>query len=140
MISLDIQTPPEVWYLDPKNIPSKHRSPQEVFAWMSTEFYNPIELRWEHHKPCRPKKRPARQEMFATRLQRPPMDANGQGNNFVNGQDELRRLGMVTPLKIKMDPQNEGLEDVFPFHFGVIFRFQPFVFWGVSTKNAQELP
>ena len=27
--------PPEKVWLDPKNIPIKHRSPQEVFAWMS---------------------------------------------------------------------------------------------------------
>jgi len=31
-------------YLDPKKIPSKHRSPQEVFAWMSTGKYH---LPWE---------------------------------------------------------------------------------------------
>ena len=34
--TLDIQTPPEVRYLDPKNIPIKHRSPQEVFGCLGT--------------------------------------------------------------------------------------------------------
>ena len=36
-------------YLNPKNIPIKHRSPQEVFAWMSR---GPTESRWINPTSC----------------------------------------------------------------------------------------
>ena len=40
-----------------------------------------------------------------------------------------------TPLKTNMEPSNVSLEDELPFHSGVIFRFQPFVFGGVQSVN-----
>ena len=45
-----------------------------------------------------------------------------------------------TPWKINMEPQNQSLEDDFPFHFGMIFRFQPLYLGGVpqSNKNKSE--
>ena len=39
-----------------------------------------------------------------------------------------------TPLKINMEPQNEGLEDVFPFQMGD-FPGSMLVFWGVSSSK-----
>jgi len=34
-----------------------------------------------------------------------------------------------------MEPENEGLEDHFPFYSWVICRFQPFIFQGVNWKQ-----
>ena len=47
-LALDIQRPPEVWYLDPKSIP-KHTKPQKVF-WMSRAYrdhFGPSVFRWK---------------------------------------------------------------------------------------------
>ena len=48
-------------------------------------------------------------------------------------------MGTLDDLQEQYIPENERLEpfgsDDFPFHFGMIFRFQPLVFWGVGKKK-----
>ena len=49
-------------------------------------------------------------------------DEDGSSRNDANGQKHKGTLfaqkHLVTPLKINMEPENEGLEDEFPFQTG----------------------
>ena len=51
------------------------------------------------------------------------------------GRYTLHPSKTIHPGKLTAGTQFHGaLEDCFPFHFGVIFRFQPLIFRGVPTK------
>ena len=41
------------------------------------------------------------------------------------------QLKLVTPPKFNIEPENDGLEDDFPFPGVKTLRFQPLIFWGV---------
>ena len=49
------------------------------------------------------------------------MDSKSTGSWCPNGVGETKQMEpwiMITPPKLKMEPKNEGLEDVFPFQMG----------------------